>query len=913
MPQPTNPATSSTIAAALADDPLWSALAEATVATHELFGELGRSGSDVVAYLARDRASGELVALCVTSAGEVDGAHQFEVAAHAELGDAVPGPREPCHACDVPIHGWQRRCAVCGSDEGVVVEGSLPGTTRDDLLQAVSAATHGQYELLGDMRRGVGGGRVYFGRELAAGGRLTALRLMHDGSGQPGATSSFGLAAVPLVPAGPSAGPTATAAAAAAATPLTGAAPAPPVGFTLLFGAAPSAGADAPSTEPPTTGTPGAAGTSAAGTGAAGTGAAAKVCPVCGATYAAEVKFCATDGAGLRPIAATNDVVGQIIADRFHILSKLGEGGMGEVYLAEHVQLGRRCAVKVMRQGLHGDAEAAARFHREAKNASEIAHPNVATIFDFGETHDGVTYLVMEYVDGEPLSATVGREGPQAPVIVAWIGRLVAEALGAAHELGIVHRDLKPDNVMLAVGRDGRQTVKVVDFGIAKAMEGLTQQVTRTGFRIGTPAYMSPEQIRGEPLDGRSDLYSLGCILFELATGQRAFDGEVGDVMTRRLTGAPPRPRDVDPDIPRALDDIIVRLLARSPDDRFASAAELAATFAVTPLEGTDVGWKLPFVGRKGARTAATTPGIQISGIERRQPGGPVRTPPPVPQSPSVARPITPPPAPVTGPTAGAPAARPGVARTPFVVGLLVASAVVAALLLRDDFAGDGSAGASADASPVAAAPPGGPTPDVAPVTDTVAAAAPPVAGPAAEPAGPAPATPVAVTPTPGPAAPPPRQGGAEPRPRPPAVVSPAVSTPAVTPPPVVAAPVPAGPTAEERAAEEERAEIGRVQQMLTQYMQALDGRDAATLRRLHPGADTRSVEERSLTDWSARLVAAPTVTVAGTTGQAEFRYVLSFFHPSMGTSRSTVTARAGLQRTGDGWRIVRLDASSAR
>jgi serine/threonine-protein kinase len=191
----------------------------------------------------------------------------------------------------------------------------------------------------------------------------------------------------------------------------------------------------------------------------------------------------------------------------------------------------------------------------------------------------------MEYVDGEPLSSTLAREGPLEPARVAAIARQVAEALAAAHALGIVHRDLKPDNVMLAVGRDGREGVKVVDFGIAKAMEGLTQQVTKTGFRIGTPAYMSPEQIRGDTLDGRSDLYSLGCILFELLTGHPPFEGEVGEIVVgRRLTEQPPHPRDLDAGVPKALDEITVRLLARSPDDRFASAEDLLATLAATPV-----------------------------------------------------------------------------------------------------------------------------------------------------------------------------------------------------------------------------------------------------------------------------------------------------------------------------------------
>jgi len=254
----------------------------------------------------------------------------------------------------------------------------------------------------------------------------------------------------------------------------------------------------------------------------------------------------------------------------------LGEGGMGQVYLAEQIKMRRLCALKVMHTEQMHDADAAGRFGREAYNASRIMHPNVAAIYDFGETEDGRLYIAMEYVDGAPLSDLLRRE-QRLPIDRSIdIGIQVAEALAAAHELNIVHRDLKPDNVMLATGKGGRDVVKVVDFGIAKAVQTDGQQITRTGFIVGTPAYMSPEQISGDPLDGRSDIYALGCILFKMLTGTEPLGGPGQAVLMRRLTEPPPRPRSLNPSIPPALDDVVVRALARMAQDRFDSAEAFA-------------------------------------------------------------------------------------------------------------------------------------------------------------------------------------------------------------------------------------------------------------------------------------------------------------------------------------------------
>ncbi|HKA60292.1 MAG TPA: serine/threonine-protein kinase, partial [Gemmatimonadales bacterium] len=240
-----------------------------------------------------------------------------------------------------------------------------------------------------------------------------------------------------------------------------------------------------------------------------------KVCPVCSTEYADDVKFCPRDGQTLRSAKPVADLVGQVVADRYHVLRKLGEGGMGRVYLAEHVKMGRRSAIKVMNPAMVHDPAALARFNREASNASRINHPNVCAIYDFGETADGLVFLAMEFIEGEPLSDLLIRERVLPIARATSIFLQTAEALQAAHELGIVHRDLKPDNIMLTKGKGGGDTVKVVDFGIAKDFGGAeaSQKVTRTGMVMGTPEFMSPEQLSGDNLDGRSDLYSLALVL----------------------------------------------------------------------------------------------------------------------------------------------------------------------------------------------------------------------------------------------------------------------------------------------------------------------------------------------------------------------------------------------------------------
>ncbi len=302
-----------------------------------------------------------------------------------------------------------------------------------------------------------------------------------------------------------------------------------------------------------------------------------KTCTTCGAEWPDDTKFCPSDGSPLR-VAEGTSLIGSIVQHTYHIIEKLGEGGMGAVYLGEHVKMGRKSAIKVLTESLAQDHEAIARFNREASNASRINHPNVCGIYDFGETEEGLIFLAMEYIEGESLTEMVQREGPLGPYRAATIVHQVGSALQAAHDLEIVHRDLKPDNIMITRARDGSDVVKVVDFGIAKAMGGEEgQKVTRTGLVVGTPEYMSPEQLSGDKLDGRSDTYSLALVLFRMLTGRLPFEAHnAQEVMIKRLTDDPLRLNDAmdGANFPARLQQVLDRALQRMPGDRYSSAEE---------------------------------------------------------------------------------------------------------------------------------------------------------------------------------------------------------------------------------------------------------------------------------------------------------------------------------------------------
>ena len=309
-----------------------------------------------------------------------------------------------------------------------------------------------------------------------------------------------------------------------------------------------------------------------------------KACPTCQLRYPDSAVFCPVDGAVLRADLAAESLLGTIVAERYLVTEKLGEGGMGTVYRGQHVKLPREAAIKVMHASLMRDPEAIARFGREAAAASRLSHDAVARVYDHGETADGLVYLAMEFVEGRTLKQVLRDDGALPLERAAALLLQVAAGLDAAHRAGIVHRDLKPDNVLVTRDAAGREQVKLVDFGIAKAVGAGERSLTRTGFVVGTPEYMSPEQLVGEAVDARSDVYALAVLAYQLVSGHMPFDASTPDRgLMARLTTAPRPLSVVRPDVawPQAVQVVLDRGLHRDRAHRTPSALEFARTFNV--------------------------------------------------------------------------------------------------------------------------------------------------------------------------------------------------------------------------------------------------------------------------------------------------------------------------------------------
>jgi hypothetical protein len=297
-------------------------------------------------------------------------------------------------------------------------------------------------------------------------------------------------------------------------------------------------------------------------------------CPTCEETFDAG-ELCRIDGTRLVRLGAQVDpFVGANLDGRYTILDKLGAGGMGAVYRAKQHSVGREVAIKVVNSNLTSDPLAVKRFLREAKLASRLAHPNVVAVLDFGQTREGVFYLVMELIEGQTLHAALQLEGPFDANRIVRVATQVCDALEGAHRLPIIHRDLKPANIMLLAS--GRDLVKVLDFGLAKSLstENTSTTMTSAGAVLGTPAFMPPEIANGDPHDERADFYSLGCILFAMGTGRPPFvTDSVPEMIAMHACEPPPRMTGV----PQPLADVVDRLLAKRPEDRYRSAGELRA------------------------------------------------------------------------------------------------------------------------------------------------------------------------------------------------------------------------------------------------------------------------------------------------------------------------------------------------
>lgn len=332
-----------------------------------------------------------------------------------------------------------------------------------------------------------------------------------------------------------------------------------------------------------------------------------KKCPKCGAEYPDTTTLCPTDGVGLEKTG--DSLLGQTLAGKYRIEERLNEGGMGTVYRGTHVLMDKTVAIKVLRASLAADEKIVARFSREARAASRISHPHALSVTDFGEAEDGVVFLVMEYLSGKTLKEIIRDEGPMELPRVVEIIRQVGAALEAAHEQGVVHRDLKSENIML-LGTNVPDYAKVLDFGIAKITEregDYDPGLTAPDLVIGTPQYMSPEQCsQAQNIDARSDIYSLGVIVYEMFIGHVPFiGGSPTAIMMKHLQEHAPSVLEERPDLPEAVGHVVSRAMAKRPEDRYQSAAELVED--LTMSAGMEVSTGLPVSTSVANRIVVTT------------------------------------------------------------------------------------------------------------------------------------------------------------------------------------------------------------------------------------------------------------------------------------------------------------------
>lgn len=349
-------------------------------------------------------------------------------------------------------------------------------------------------------------------------------------------------------------------------------------------------------------------------------------CPTCGTNYPDDARFCTRDGTRLlgavpmppprrapgpfsstpsdggarqtalpargeaqEPVSHAN-LVGRTLQGHYEIVKKIGEGGMSFVYLAIDIATRERYAIKVLSSALSMDENAMARLRREAALGMRLAHPNICHIIRLGETEDGLVYVVMPFVEGEILADRTHRRGQLPLHEVTKLLKDMAAGLHVAHELKIVHRDLKPENVMVCRNDDGVDYAVVMDFGLAKERKAGAelQKLTATGIILGTPEFMSPEQLRGKPLDPRTDIYSLGLMTYEMLTGKLPFTGRTQqEMMIARLRSEPVPLRKIRPDLdlPESVERVLKRAMERNPDDRYQTTLEFAEAFEAAANE----------------------------------------------------------------------------------------------------------------------------------------------------------------------------------------------------------------------------------------------------------------------------------------------------------------------------------------
>lgn len=307
-----------------------------------------------------------------------------------------------------------------------------------------------------------------------------------------------------------------------------------------------------------------------------------KGCSACGQEFTGEITVCPDDGMVLAPIIS-EDLVGTVLENKYEILEKIGSGGMGAVYKARHQLMHRVVAIKVVLAQLSANSSTLKRFAQEARASSQLNHPNILTVFDFGISPAGQPYLVMDFLEGVNFARVLEENGRLPVERAIRIFLQVCAALGHAHQRGIVHRDLKPSNIMLTELDGEPDFAKVLDFGIAKVLstvEGESDNLTRTGEIFGSPLYMSPEQFRGRALDARSDIYSLGCVMYRTLTGICPVTGkDVLECMYKHVNENVPPFQQVVPELnlPERLETIVMKALAKEPEERYATMNELRA------------------------------------------------------------------------------------------------------------------------------------------------------------------------------------------------------------------------------------------------------------------------------------------------------------------------------------------------
>src|SRR5262245_28362378 len=303
-----------------------------------------------------------------------------------------------------------------------------------------------------------------------------------------------------------------------------------------------------------------------------------KYCPVCERKYDDEMRLCGVDGTTLRsqslqtPVRdqpVRDQMVGRIVKGRYQIMRRLGEGGMGTVYLAEQVSIGRKVALKLLRGTYAMDDEFIERFRREARLAASLNHRNIVTVYDFDQGDDESLFIAMEYLNGEKLSDVIRRDGPLDLNRAVRLCLQCAEGLEAAHQAGVIHRDIKPDNIMV-VGEGAVERTKLMDFGIARLRDvAATSRLTRPDVIMGTPAYMAPEQAEGKETSEKTDIYALGVVLYEMLTGEVPFKANTpAAVLLKQIQESPVPLRKLRREVPSEIERIVMQALEKKPEKR---------------------------------------------------------------------------------------------------------------------------------------------------------------------------------------------------------------------------------------------------------------------------------------------------------------------------------------------------------